>query len=57
GLMAACIREDNPTVMIKHKRLLGIQGPVPEERYIVPLGVAGWTTLRPGMWHSSASND
>ncbi|MFM7490745.1 MAG: alpha-ketoacid dehydrogenase subunit beta [Actinomycetota bacterium] len=40
GLMAACIREDNPTVMIKHKRLLGIQGPVPEERYIVPLGVA-----------------
>ena len=46
GLMAACIREDNPTVMIKHKRLLGIQGPVPEERYIVPLGVAN--VVRPG---------
>ena len=24
GLMTACIREDNPTVMVKHKRLLGM---------------------------------
>ena len=40
GLMAACIREDNPTVMIKHKRLLGMQGEVPEERYEIPLGTA-----------------
>jgi len=40
GLMAACIREDNPTVMIKHKRLLGMQGEVPEERYEIPLGSA-----------------
>jgi pyruvate dehydrogenase E1 component beta subunit len=40
GLMAACIAEDNPTIMIKHKRLLGMTGPVPEERYQLPLGVA-----------------
>ena len=31
GLMTACIRENNPTIMIKHKRLLGMQGEVPEE--------------------------
>jgi len=46
GLMTACIREDNPTVMIKHKRLLGMQGEVPEEPYVVPLGSAN--IIRPG---------
>ena len=46
GLMTACIREDNPTVMIKHKRLLGLKGEVPEEPYVVPLGTAN--VLRPG---------
>ncbi len=40
GLMTACIREDNPTVMIKHKRLLGMSGEVPEESYEIPLGRA-----------------
>jgi pyruvate dehydrogenase E1 component beta subunit len=40
GLMISCIREDNPTLMIKHKRLLGMSGPVPEEPYAIPLGVA-----------------
>lgn len=40
GLMAACIHEDNPTVMIKHKRLLGMSGEVPEESYEIPLGEA-----------------
>lgn len=40
GLMSACIAEDNPTIMIKHKRLLGMTGPVPEEPYTIPLGVA-----------------
>jgi len=39
GLMTACIREDNPTVMVKHKRLLGMSAIVPEERYEIPLGV------------------
>jgi acetoin:2,6-dichlorophenolindophenol oxidoreductase subunit beta len=46
GLMASCIREDNPTIMIKHKRLLGMQGEVPEEAYAIPLGVAN--VLRTG---------
>jgi acetoin:2,6-dichlorophenolindophenol oxidoreductase subunit beta len=40
GLMVSCINEDNPTLMIKHKRLLGITGAVPEEIYALPLGVA-----------------
>jgi len=40
GLMTACIREDNPTIMVKHKRLLGMKGEVPEEQYEIPLGTA-----------------
>jgi acetoin:2,6-dichlorophenolindophenol oxidoreductase subunit beta len=46
GLMASCIAEDNPTVMVKHKRLLGMTGAVPQERYRIPLGVAA--VARPG---------
>lgn len=40
GLMVSCIREDNPTVMIGHKRLLGMAGAVPEELYAIKLGSA-----------------
>jgi acetoin:2,6-dichlorophenolindophenol oxidoreductase subunit beta len=40
GLMSSCILEDNPTLMVLHKRMLGTKGIVPEERYQVPLGVA-----------------
>jgi pyruvate dehydrogenase E1 component beta subunit len=40
GLMTSCIREDNPTIMIKHKRLLGMSAEVPEEPYAIPLGQA-----------------
>ncbi len=40
GLMTSCIRENNPTIMVKHKRLLGMSGPVPEEAYAIPLGRA-----------------
>ncbi len=40
GLMRSCIRDDNPTVMVKHKRLLGMSGDVPEDRYEIPLGTA-----------------
>lgn len=46
GLMISCIRDDNPTVMIKHKRLLGMSSHVPEEPYSIPLGVAN--VLRQG---------
>ena len=46
GLMMACIQEDNPTVMVKHKRLLGMSGHVPVEPYSIPLGQAH--VVRPG---------
>jgi acetoin:2,6-dichlorophenolindophenol oxidoreductase subunit beta len=46
GLMAACIREDNPTLMVKNKKLWGTKGDVPEELYEIPLGVAH--VARPG---------
>jgi pyruvate dehydrogenase E1 component beta subunit len=46
GLMVSCIRENNPTVMVKNKRLLGMSGPVPEELYAIPLGQA--RIVRPG---------
>ena len=40
GLLKTAIRDDNPVVFFYHKRLLGIQGEVPEEEYTVPFGVA-----------------
>jgi pyruvate dehydrogenase E1 component beta subunit len=46
GLMISCIKENNPTVMIKHKRLLGMSAPVPTEAYGIPLGKGN--IIRPG---------
>lgn len=46
GLTTACLRENNPTVIVMHKRLLGVSGVVPEENYVVPIGEAAVT--RPG---------
>lgn len=40
GLLKASIRDDNPVIFLEHKMLYGFKGPVPEEEYIVPLGVA-----------------
>ncbi len=40
GLLKAAIREDNLVVFIEHKMLYGEKGAVPEEEYIIPLGVA-----------------
>lgn len=40
GLMKSAIRDDNPVVYFYHKGLLGLPGEVPEEEYVVPLGVA-----------------
>jgi 2-oxoisovalerate dehydrogenase E1 component len=40
GLLKAAIRDDNPVMFIEHKMLYGIEGPVPEEDYVIPYGVA-----------------
>jgi len=40
GLLKACIRGNNPVMFIEHKMLYGVEGFVPEEDYIIPLGVA-----------------
>ena len=40
GLLKTAIRDDNPVVFFYHKRLLGLQGEIPEEEYTIPFGVA-----------------
>jgi pyruvate/2-oxoglutarate/acetoin dehydrogenase E1 component len=40
GLLLASIRDDNPVVFVEHKLLYKVKGPVPEEEYTIPLGVA-----------------
>ncbi|MEN6435641.1 MAG: pyruvate dehydrogenase complex E1 component subunit beta, partial [Anaerolineaceae bacterium] len=46
GLLKAAIRDDNPVMFIEHKMLYKEKGPVPEEDYIIPFGVAD--IKRPG---------
>ncbi len=46
GLLKSAIRNDNPIIFIEHKLLYNTTGPVPEEEYTVPLGVAD--IKRPG---------
>jgi pyruvate/2-oxoglutarate/acetoin dehydrogenase E1 component len=46
GLLKAAIRDDNPVVFIEHKLLYNTTGPVPEEEYLLPIGVAD--VKRPG---------
>jgi pyruvate/2-oxoglutarate/acetoin dehydrogenase E1 component len=40
GLLKSAIRDDNPVIFIEHKLLYNITGPVPDEEYLIPLGVA-----------------
>jgi 2-oxoisovalerate dehydrogenase E1 component len=40
GLLKAAIRDDNPVMFIEHKMLYKEKGPVPEEEYIIPFGIA-----------------
>jgi len=40
GLLKAAVRSDNPVVFIEHKATYGQLGAVPDEEYIIPLGVA-----------------
>src|SRR5205814_1290752 len=46
GLMVGAVRDDNPTIVVLNKRMLGTRGPVPEELYEIPLGEAN--TVRAG---------
>jgi len=40
GLLKTAIRNDNPVIFCEHKLLYPIVGPVPEEDYTIPFGVA-----------------
>ncbi len=40
GLLKTAIRDDNPVLFFMHKRLMRGQGPVPEDEYTVPFGLA-----------------
>ena len=40
GLLKSAIRDDDPVLFIEHKLLYLEKGPVPEEEYTIPLGVA-----------------
>lgn len=40
GLLKSSIADPNPVIFIEHKYLYPMKGPVPEEEYTLPLGVA-----------------
>jgi len=40
GLLKSAIRDDNPVVFFEDKMMYTLRGPVPEEEYTIPLGVA-----------------
>lgn len=40
GLLKAAIRDDNPVLVMPHKALLNVSGPVPDGDHVVPLGQA-----------------
>lgn len=40
GLMKTAIRDDNPVVIFEDKMMYRLKGPVPEEEYTIPFGVA-----------------
>src|SRR5580765_2119563 len=40
GLLKAAIRDDNPVVVFEDKMMFAVRGLVPEEEYVLPLGVA-----------------
>jgi pyruvate dehydrogenase E1 component beta subunit len=40
GLLKTAIRDPDPVLFIEHKMMYNSRGPVPEEEYLIPLGVA-----------------
>jgi pyruvate dehydrogenase E1 component beta subunit len=46
GLLKAAIRDDDPVIFMESEVMYGEKGEVPEEEYIIPIGVAN--VVRPG---------
>jgi pyruvate dehydrogenase E1 component beta subunit len=40
GLLKAAVRDDNPVVIFEDKMMFKMKGPVPDEDYVIPFGVA-----------------
>lgn len=40
GLLKSAIRDDNPVIFLEAEMMYGLQGEVPEEEYLIPLGKA-----------------
>jgi acetoin:2,6-dichlorophenolindophenol oxidoreductase subunit beta len=40
GLLKTAIRDDNPVVFFEDKMMFAVKGPVPDEEYTIPFGVA-----------------
>lgn len=40
GLLKTAIRDDDPVIIIEHRTMYGVKGPVPEKEYLIPLGEA-----------------
>lgn len=40
GLLKSAIRDDNPVIFFESELTYGLKGPVPEEEYLIPIGVA-----------------
>jgi len=40
GLLKSAIRDDNPVVFLEDKMMYQLKGPVPEEEYTIPFGIA-----------------
>ena len=40
GLLKSAVRDDNPVVFLEHKLLYNTTGPVPDDEYLVPIGLA-----------------
>jgi pyruvate/2-oxoglutarate/acetoin dehydrogenase E1 component len=46
GLIKSAIRDNNPVIFFEHKKLYEVEGEIPDEEYLVPLGTAD--VKRPG---------